>query len=178
MCCISSIWWLFQVRSDLLNFHGQAHLQHGVNKQKDPVMHSFRSAQGSCSEFGSHPLRVPILEVLRSSAGRLCSTGQGSDSARHIPGLLSSSFGSHQRQEPVQGCCGDCFQSSAWNSFQLPRDCLSLHGCHLPQELHSAARLELLGEGSLQTIEASGLLFIRNKILLVSEVLHERVFWP
>lgn len=39
----------------------QAHLQRGVNKQKDPVMHTLGTAWGSCSEFGSRPLRVPIL---------------------------------------------------------------------------------------------------------------------
>lgn len=61
-------------------------MQHGVNKQKDPVMHSFRAARGSCSELGSRPLRVPVLPSARS---RLCSSGQGSDSARHIAGLLS-----------------------------------------------------------------------------------------
>lgn len=37
--------------------------------------------------------------------------------AGQIAGLPSAAFGSHRRQEPVQGFCGDCLQSSAWNSF-------------------------------------------------------------
>lgn len=145
-------------------------------------MHSFRTARGNCSEFGSRPLRVPILlEVLRSSPRHAAGSAAQGRAVTQQGRLLGSS---QPPLAPTEGriqfkvAVVTVFKALPGIRFSYQETCLSLYGYHLPQELHSAARLELLEKCSLQTIEASGLLFVPNKILLLSEVLHGRVFWP